>query len=145
MYDDTIVTSSQIGLLLRLNKQIKEMQDKYEDVRKEIIEVREVQEDTTYSHLVFKTYEDLEIWLTPENISKLKLGASIYIVERDVADLWFDGSELHAIEGEKLDLSPFAMKSDVDIIESDLAALSSEFETLVTELPMKIHEEIASE
>ena len=72
---------------------------------------------------VFDTVADLDLWLQDENnVSKLVLGDNFYIREVDVPDYWWDGSQKQQLETQKVDLSEYYTKSEVDEQAWDAAA-----------------------
>ena len=64
---------------------------------------------------VFDSVADLDLWLQDENnVSKLVLGDNFYIREVDVPDYWWDGTERQQLETQKVDLSEYYTKTEVD-------------------------------
>lgn len=56
--------------------------------------------------IVFQTISELDTWLLiPENIADLRVGDNFLIVQRDVPDFWWDGTQKQELETQKVDLS----------------------------------------
>lgn len=58
---------------------------------------------------VFQDEAEMNEWLSdPANTEKLKAGDSFFIVDLDVPDYWWDGTQAQVQEGPKVDLTPYA-------------------------------------
>lgn len=68
---------------------------------------------------VFATVVALDAWLAiPENIALLKIGDAFYIVQLDVPDYWWDGTQKQKLETQKVDLSLYYTSEEIDTILS---------------------------
>ncbi|KAA6377019.1 MAG: hypothetical protein EZS28_027454, partial [Streblomastix strix] len=55
---------------------------------------------------VFSTTDEMNTWMEDqENVAKLAIGDNLYIVDKQVMDYWWDGSNLRALETELPDMS----------------------------------------
>lgn len=71
--------------------------------------------------ICFATKASLDDWLMG-NFSRpdgktpadLKIGDNIYISETDTPDYWWDGNAVQILEGQKIDLTDYCTKSDID-------------------------------
>ncbi|KAA6375681.1 MAG: hypothetical protein EZS28_028791 [Streblomastix strix] len=55
---------------------------------------------------VFATTDEMNTWMDDqENVAKLAIGDNLYIVDKQVMDYWWDGSNLRALETELPDMS----------------------------------------
>ncbi|KAA6404471.1 MAG: hypothetical protein EZS28_000022 [Streblomastix strix] len=55
---------------------------------------------------VFSTQVELNDWMTDqENVAKLVIGDNLYIVDKEVTDYWWDGTDLKLLETELPDMS----------------------------------------
>lgn len=62
---------------------------------------------------VFDTAEDMETWLaSEENIKNLVLGDNLYIRATDVPDYWWDGTQAHPLETQKVDMQEYVKFTD---------------------------------
>jgi hypothetical protein len=63
---------------------------------------------------VFNTKADLDAWLeVAENKADLQVGDNLYIVEVGTPDYWWDGKQPQVLETQKVDLSQYATKEDL--------------------------------
>lgn len=68
---------------------------------------------------VFETKEELDVWLLDsKNTSKLKVGDHLLIEELEVPDYWWNGTGISQLETQKVDLSDYYNKEDVDLLDS---------------------------
>lgn len=57
---------------------------------------------------VFASVADLDAWLAvPANTEQLNVGDNFYIVETDVPDYWWDGTQKQKLETQKVDLTTY--------------------------------------
>jgi len=65
---------------------------------------------------VFATEAALDVWLAiPANVSLLKPGDTFLIIDVEVPDYWWDGTQKQLLETQKIDLTEYARTEDVDI------------------------------
>lgn len=76
--------------------------------------------------LCFETKEELLNWLSGDfvrfdgkNVSDLKTGDNLYIVELGVPDYWWDGTNIQPLGAEKPDFSDYYTKNQIDSRLSD--------------------------
>ena len=63
---------------------------------------------------MFDTVSDLKKWLEEEdNIKSLVVGQNVCFKARNVADLWWTGTEFLILETEKVDLSGVVVTDDL--------------------------------
>ncbi|KAA6384693.1 MAG: hypothetical protein EZS28_019780, partial [Streblomastix strix] len=68
-------------------------------------EVRDIASGKSKGY-VFATMDEMNTWMDDqENVAKLAIGDNIYIVDKQVMDYWWDGSNLRALETELPDMS----------------------------------------
>lgn len=80
---------------------------------------------------VFDTASDLDLWLQNEsNVSKLVLGDNFYIKEIDVPDYWWDGTRKQQLETQKVDLSEYYSKEEVDSLIINKVDTTTFYETV---------------
>ena len=91
---------------------------------------------------VFSTVLELDAWLeNPENVALLKIGDNFYILDTDVPDYWWDGEQKQELETQKIDLTTFYNKTDIDNFLSSkadilpLSGASSALRALFTSVP----------
>ena len=64
---------------------------------------------------VFDTIADMHTWLNDaNNTSKLNLGDNLYIRTVDVPDYWWDGNQAQELETQKVELSEYATKEELE-------------------------------
>lgn len=64
---------------------------------------------------VFDTVTDMNDWLAiPENVEQLSIGDNLYIVDIDVPDYWWDGTQPQILEAEAVNLTDYYNKIEVD-------------------------------
>jgi hypothetical protein len=64
---------------------------------------------------VFDTLDDMNAWLADEsNVLNLVLGDNLYIRATDVPDYWWDGNAPQQLETQKVDLSDYASKEELN-------------------------------
>jgi len=81
---------------------------------------------------VFATVIDLDAWLAvPENVAILKVGDAFYIIELDVPDYWWDGTQKQKLETQKVDLSQYYTSAQIDTLLGNYYA-SSEIDTILS-------------
>lgn len=79
---------------------------------------------------VFNTEADMNTWLSDsENSSQLHLGDNLYIRELDVPDYWWDGTTAQPLETQKVDLSEYYTKEQVDLLFGVAMVDNSKFTT----------------
>lgn len=71
--------------------------------------------------ICFETKADLDSWLNGEfsradgkTPAELKIGDNIYISETDTPDYWWDGSSPKILEGQKVDITDYCTKAELD-------------------------------
>ena len=72
---------------------------------------------------VFDSVADLDTWLSDsDNVSRLKTGDVFWIRDTDVPDYWWDGENQtkQIMETTKVDLSAYALKTEIPVKTSDL-------------------------
>ena len=63
---------------------------------------------------VFNTYQNLLDWLDiSENRAGLRQGDNLYIIDVDVPDYWWDGTQIQQLETQKCDLTNLATKTEL--------------------------------
>ncbi|KAA6369813.1 MAG: hypothetical protein EZS28_034661 [Streblomastix strix] len=68
-------------------------------------EVRDIASGKSKAY-VFDTQSDLNDWMAiQENVAKLAIGDNLYIVDKQVVDYWWDGTDLKVLETEQPDMS----------------------------------------
>ncbi|KAA6380172.1 MAG: hypothetical protein EZS28_024303 [Streblomastix strix] len=68
-------------------------------------EVRDIASGKSKGY-VFATTDEMNTWMEDqENVAKLAIGDNLYIVDKQVMDYWWDGSNLRALETELPDMS----------------------------------------
>ncbi|KAA6373038.1 MAG: hypothetical protein EZS28_031435 [Streblomastix strix] len=68
-------------------------------------EVRDIA-TSKWKAYVFSTQEELNDWMAiQENVANLAIGDNLYIVDKDVIDYWWDGTDLKILETELPDMS----------------------------------------
>ncbi|KAA6377110.1 MAG: hypothetical protein EZS28_027364, partial [Streblomastix strix] len=68
-------------------------------------EVRDIASSKSKGY-VFATTDEMNTWMEDqENVAKLAIGDNLYIVDKQVMDYWWDGSNLRALETELPDMS----------------------------------------
>ncbi|KAA6367861.1 MAG: hypothetical protein EZS28_036612, partial [Streblomastix strix] len=68
-------------------------------------EVRDIASGKSKGY-VFATTDEMNTWMEDqENVAKLAIGDNLYIVDKQVMDYWWDGSNLRALETEQPDMS----------------------------------------
>jgi hypothetical protein len=64
---------------------------------------------------VFDTIADMDAWLAvPGNVETLNVGDNLYIVDVNVPDYWWDGTEAQELEAEAVNLADYYTKTEVD-------------------------------
>ncbi|KAA6354220.1 MAG: hypothetical protein EZS28_050253, partial [Streblomastix strix] len=67
-------------------------------------EERDIASGKSKGH-VFATTDEMNTWMEDqENVAKLAIGGNLYIVDKQVMDYWWDGSNLRALETELPDM-----------------------------------------
>ena len=91
---------------------------------------------------VFDTETDMRIWIAA-NASVLNIGDNLYIRATDVPDYWWDGTAAQPLETQRVDLTEYAKKSEVPVIDptvtqsgqaADAAAVREELSSLSEEI-----------
>lgn len=74
--------------------------------------------------LVFTTFKELNDWINGEFVrddgkttADLQVGDNLYIVEVGVPDYWWDGNTIQVLETQKVDLSGYATKEQLNQLE----------------------------
>ncbi|KAA6395671.1 MAG: hypothetical protein EZS28_008801 [Streblomastix strix] len=68
-------------------------------------EVRDIASGKSKGY-VFATTQEMNTWMEDqENVAKLAIGDNLYIVDKEVMDYWWDGTNLRALETELPDMS----------------------------------------
>ncbi|KAA6378485.1 MAG: hypothetical protein EZS28_025987, partial [Streblomastix strix] len=68
-------------------------------------EVRDIATGKSKAY-VFSTQEELNDWMAiQDNVAKLVIGDNLYIVDKEVTDYWWDGTDLKVLETEQPDMS----------------------------------------
>ncbi|KAA6375859.1 MAG: hypothetical protein EZS28_028612, partial [Streblomastix strix] len=68
-------------------------------------EVRDIASGKSKGY-VFATTDEMNTWMDDqENVAKLAIGDNLYIVDKEVMDYWWDGTNLRALETELPDMS----------------------------------------
>lgn len=87
---------------------------------------------------VFDTETDMRTWIAA-NASVLNIGDNLYIRATDVPDYWWDGTAAQPLETQRVDLTEYAKKSEVPVIDptvtqsgqaADAAAVREELSSL---------------
>ena len=90
---------------------------------------------------VFDTVDDMNTWLANvENKAKLVLGDNLYIRAIDVPDYWWDGIAAQQLETQKVDLTEYATKTEVEEEKAARTAKDTELEEKITALTPKYSE-----
>lgn len=63
---------------------------------------------------VFETNAELQAWLTDENKAKLKIGDVLYIKQTGYPDYWWDGTSTQYLETQKVDLTDYYTKNEIN-------------------------------
>ena len=70
---------------------------------------------------VFDTVDDMNDWLSYEaDRTTLVLGDNLYIRAKDVPDFWWDGTSAQELETQKVDLTEYVKKEELNSIETAL-------------------------
>lgn len=86
----------------------------HQDIREDISTVNAIARGKSRAR-VFDTVADLDNWLSiASNLTDLLVGDNFYIVEVDVPDYWWDGSQKQKLETEKVDLSEYQKSQEAD-------------------------------
>ena len=89
---------------------------------------------------VFATVAALDSWLLiPENVALLEVGDAFYIVELDVPDYWWDGTQKQELETQKVDLSQYYTSSQIDTLLENYYT-SSEIDTILSGYALAGHD-----
>ena len=92
---------------------------------------------------VFDTIDDMNTWLADDtNTAKLVLGDNLYIRATDVPDYWWDGSTAQQLETQKVDLSEYATKTEVEDEATARTNKDTELEGKITSLTPKYIKEV---
>ncbi|KAA6325102.1 MAG: hypothetical protein EZS28_054111, partial [Streblomastix strix] len=68
-------------------------------------EVRDIASGKSKGY-VFATTDEMNTWMEDqENVAKLAIGDNLYIIDKQVMDYWWDGTNLRALETELPDMS----------------------------------------
>ncbi|KAA6372230.1 MAG: hypothetical protein EZS28_032243, partial [Streblomastix strix] len=71
----------------------------------ELQEVRDIASGKSKAY-VFDTQSDLNDWMAiQDNVVKLAIGDNLYIVDKQVVDYWWDGTDLKVLETEQSDMA----------------------------------------
>ncbi|KAA6386398.1 MAG: hypothetical protein EZS28_018072 [Streblomastix strix] len=71
----------------------------------ELQEVRDIASGKSKAY-VFDTQSDLNDWMAiQDNVAKLAIGDNLYIVDKQVVDYWWDGTDLKVLETEQPDMA----------------------------------------
>ncbi|KAA6376778.1 MAG: hypothetical protein EZS28_027696, partial [Streblomastix strix] len=71
----------------------------------ELQEVRDIAQGKSKGY-VFSTQEELNDWMAiQDNVANLAIGDNLYIVDKEVTDYWWDGTDLKVLETELPDMS----------------------------------------
>ena len=88
---------------------------------------------------VFATVTTIDAWLAiPENVAKLKIGDAFYIIELDVPDYWWDGTQKQELETQKVDLSQYYTSDQIDTLLGNYYT-SSEIDTILSGYALSGH------
>jgi len=91
------------------------------DIRLKIDETRVIAEGRSRAK-VFATYEDMKLWLDVlENVATLNIGDNLFIIDVGVSDFWWDGTQARALETQKVDLTDYFTKDQINILLADKA------------------------
>lgn len=64
---------------------------------------------------VFDTKSDMDVWIADSNnAAKLVLGDNLYIRAKNIPDYWWDGSAAQELETQKVDLTEYPTKEEVE-------------------------------
>lgn len=86
------------------------------------------------SGYVFDTLSDMYGWLdNNNNVTNLKLGDNLYIRDVDVPDYWWDGTQVQELETQKVDLTEYAKKSDLNeyVTQEQLGDIEAALERII--------------
>ena len=129
--------SSIVSLTNDLNKINSNVEDLSSELEKSNIAIKENKEkiETALTiakgratGYIFDTVADLDIWLSKkENTDNLVAGDNFYIKAVDVPDYWWDGIEKQQLETQKVDLTEYYKKEEIDSqiepLQSDVGIL----------------------
>ena len=88
----------------------------------------------------FETMDELEAWLAdPGNIATLQVGDNLYIEADGVPDYWWNGTGKLPLETEKVDLTGYARRSELDRYVT-AAALEAELERTIGDIALVLDE-----
>lgn len=86
------------------------------------------------SGYVFDTLSDMYGWLdNNNNVTSLKLGDNLYIRDTDVPDYWWDGTQVQELETQKVDLTEYAKKSELNnyVTQEQLGDIEAALERII--------------
>lgn len=95
----------------------------HNDIRLEIDEARVIAEGRSRAK-VFETYEDMISWLSiAENKESLNIGDNLFIVDLGTPDYWWTGNIHQILETEKVDLTDFYTREQINGFLEDKATV----------------------
>ncbi|KAA6391365.1 MAG: hypothetical protein EZS28_013105, partial [Streblomastix strix] len=84
-----------------------EMLVSYLVTQQQLQEIRDITTDKSKAY-VFDTQYDLnDLMAIQDNVAKLVIGNNLYIIDKEVTDYWWDGTDLKVLETELPDMSNF--------------------------------------
>lgn len=106
----------------------------HNDIRQKVDEAKAIAEGKSRAR-VFATESALDTWLSnPENVALLQIGDNFYIEEIDKPDYWWNGTTIKELETQKVDLTDYYTKDDIDTMIGDIPALKPTIELEVASL-----------
>jgi len=122
--DEEILSGMVAGKIFKLIKK------KLSLLTAELANALSIAQGKNRSH-VFQTEVQLDEWLSnADNVATLKIGDNLYIVELNVPDYWWDGTQKQKLETVKVDLNEYYTKEEVDTKDQNIIGmLSDEFST----------------
>jgi hypothetical protein len=117
-----------------LSKEIQNRIDADNSLSERIDEAKAIAEGRA-SARVFTDIEELDAWLLIlENVDLLNIGDHFLIIDLNVPDFWWDGTQKRQLETEKVDLTEYYTKTQIDNLLSSKVDLT----TFNTQLASKL-------
>jgi hypothetical protein len=92
-------------------------------IRNAVAEAKAIAEGKSRAR-VFATKSALDTWLLDsENVASLQIGDHFYIEETDKPDYWWNGTTIKELETQKVDLSNYYTKTEIDTMIGDIETL----------------------
>jgi len=104
-----------------LNTEIQDRIDGDSGLASQISDVRAIAEGRSRAR-VFSDVAELDAWLLVQaNVEALNVGDNFFIVDTDVPDYWWDGAQKQPLETEKVNLTDYYTKSQINnLLQSKL-------------------------